>query len=319
MSARTLDACLLLRPDGRLRTRVFANDEAGHAALVVWADEHSPAVATGFCWESTGAYGDALATALADADRHVRVVNPARVKSAALRRGQGNKTDSADARLIAEYAHRERPAAWVPPRPEVREVQALCRRRDDRRQLAAREKTRLATPGLSAATERSIRRTLGFLQKEADRLQAQADTLIAADEALRDGRSLLRTIPGVGPVAAQAILAERPEPSRFESAQQAAADAGLAPRECRSGTRIRRRTRRSKAGNARLRKARYLPALSATRANPLVAAFDDRLVEAGKPKMAAVGACMRKLLMIAFGVLKSRTPFDPNRGQKMTP
>ena len=82
---------------------------------------------------------------------------------------------------------------------------------------------------------------------------------------------------------------------------------------------VRKRTRLSKAGNARLRKALDLPALAATRFNPLVAAFDDRLVEAGKPKMAAVGAGLRKLVTIAYGVLKSRTPFDPTRGSKITP
>src|SRR5256714_6880486 len=99
----------------------------------------------------------------------------------------------------------------------------------------------------------------------------------------------------------------------------AAAYAGLAPRQYRSGTSVRKRTRLSKAGNARLRKALYLPALTAIRFNPLVGVFYERLVAAGKAKMAAVGACMRKLLMIAYGVLKSRTPFDPSRGRKMVP
>ena len=110
-----------------------------------------------------------------------------------------------------------------------------------------------------------------------------------------------------------------PDPSRFATAQQAAAYAGLAPREDRSGTSVKKRTRLSKAGNARLRKALDLPAMTAVRFNPLVAAFYDRLVAAGKPKMAAVGACMRKLLMVAYGVFKSRTAFDPTRASKMTP
>lgn len=319
VSQHTLDACLLPAPGGKPRSASFANDDAGHATLIAWADEHAEGATLGFCLESTGAYGEALATALADDARHVAVVNPARVKYAGLMRGQGNKTDRADARLIAEYATRERPAAWQPPRPEVRELQALSRRRDDLRQLAAREKTRLATPNLTADIRKSLTRTVAFLEKEADRLHGQADELIAASERLRADDALLRTIPGVGPVAAHAILAELPDPSRFDSAQQAAAYAGLAPREYRSGTSVKKRTRLSKAGNARLRKALYLPAMTAVRFNPLVGAFYARLVEAGKPKMAALGACMRKLLMIAYGVLKSRTAFDPKRGSKMAP
>lgn len=234
-----LDACLLPAPGGKPRTASFANDAAGHAALLAWADDPAGGTAPGFCLESTGAYGEALATTLADPGRHVAVVNPARVKYAGLMRGQGNKTDRAAAKLIA------------------------------------------------------------------------------ASERLRADRALLRTIPGIGPVAAHALLAELPDPARFATAQQAAAYAGLAPREYRSGTSVKKRTRLSKAGNARLRKALDLPAMTAIRFNPLVGAFYARLVEAGKAKMAALGACMRKLLMIAYGVLKSRTPFDPSRGGKM--
>jgi transposase len=150
------------------------------------------------------------------------------------------------------------------------------------------------------------------LERDADRLQCQAEDLIAASATLRADRNLLQSIPGVGAVTAQALLAELPEPGQFASAQQAAAYAGLAPRQYRSGTSVRKRTRLSKAGNARLRKALYLPALTALRFNPLLKAFFERLVAAGKARMVAVGACMRKLLMIAYGVLKNRTPFDPS-------
>jgi transposase len=80
---------------------------------------------------------------------------------------------------------------------------------------------------------------------------------------------------------------------------------------------VRGRTRLSKAGNARLRKALYLPALTAVRSNPVLEAFFDRLVAAGKPKMQAVGACMRELVMIAYGVLKNRKPFDPARSSRV--
>ena len=318
VSQHTLDACFLPAPGGKPRAASFPNDAAGHAAPAAWADEHAGGAAVGFCPESTGACGEALACAPADAGRHVSVVNPARVKYAGLMRGQGNKTDRADARLIAEYATRERPAAWPPPRPGVRELRALSRRRDDLRQLAARAKARFAAPGLSPATRTSITRTIAPLGREADRPRDQADELIAASEALRADRDLLRTIPGVGEVTAHALLAELPDPSRFDSARQAAAYAGLAPREYRSGTSGHKRTLLSKAGNARLRKALYPPAMTAIRFNPVAGAVYERLVAAGKAKMAALGACMRKLLMIAYGVLKSRTPFDPSRGVKMT-
>lgn len=317
VSKDTLDA-YFLPVLGRPCYRSFPNTPAGHADLLAWATEGCPAGSVkGFCMESTDAYGQALALALADAKQHVSIVNPARIKYAGLMLGQGNKTDKADARLIAAYAQRERPPAWQPPTPKARELQALVRRRDDLRQLAAREKGRLAAPGLTKASQRSIRRTVTFLEKEADRVQKQADAVIAAEETLAADRDLLVSIPGIGAATAATLLGELPDGAHFATAQQAAAYAGLAPREYRSGSSVRKRTRLSKAGNARLRKALYLPTLTAIRFNPLLEGFFERLVAAGKTRMAAVGACMRKLLMIAYGVLKNRVPFDPSWGRKM--
>jgi transposase len=128
----------------------------------------------------------------------------------------------------------------------------------------------------------------------------------------------LESIPGVGRQTASTVLAELPAVEHLPSAQ-AAAYAGLAPTEFRSGTSVRRRTRLSKAGNARLRKALYLPTLTAVRFNPLLKGFFDRLVAAGKPPMQAVGACMRKLVMLCYGVLKNRAPFDPDWASKNAP
>jgi transposase len=318
VSKATLDACLLT-PDGRAREAAFGNGARGHAALIAWAGRHAGGRGLHFCLEATGPYSEAPALALVGAGHPTSVVNPTRVKYAGLMRGRGNKTDPADARLIAEYAARERPPAWRPPAPEVRELQALVRRRDDLREMAAREKGRLDSPALRGAARQSVARAIKFLTREADRVQAQADALIAASPALAADRDLLASIPGVGSQTAATVLAELPGVDQLPSAQSAAAYAGLAPREFRSGASVRRRTRLSKAGNARLRKALYLPTLTAVRFNPLLRSFFARLVAAGKPKMQAVGACMRKLAMICYGVLKNRRPFDPQWGSKTAP
>ena len=310
VSKAALDACLL-GPDGRVKEATFANDPAGHAALLAWADRHAAGLPAHFCLEATGPYSELPACALAEAGRRVSVANPARVKAHAAASGQGNKTDPADARAIAQFARDRDPPAWRPPAPEVRELQALVRRRDDLREMAAREKGRLDSPALTHAARKSIQRAVRFLGREADRMQAQADALIAASPALRADRDLLESIPGVGRQTAATVLAELPPVDRLPSAESAAAYAGLAPREFRSGASVRRRTRLSKAGNARLRQALFLPTQTAVRFNPLLKAFFRRLVGAGKPKMQAVGACLRKLVMLCYGVLKNRAPFDP--------
>ena len=122
-----------------------------------------------------------------------------------------------------------------------------------------------------------------------------------------------------GRQTATTILAELPAVERLPSAQSAAAYCGLAPREYTSGASVRKKTRLSKAGNPRLRKALFLPTQTAVRFNPLLKGFFDRLVAAGKPKMQAIGACMRKLVMLCYGVLKNRAPFDPEWASRKAP
>jgi transposase len=261
--------------------------------------------------EATGPYSEGLAAHLHAAGLLVSVVNPARVKAHAKACGQANKTDPADARAIATFARDHRPRPWSPPSPAVRQVRALVRRRDDLRRMAAAEKAQLAAPDLTPAARRSMTRTVKFLAKEAERVQAEAEAVIAEATELAADLALLESVRGIGRQTATTVLAEMPPVEHLPSAESAAAYCGLAPSEFTSGKTVKRYTRLSKAGNARLRTALYLPTLTAIRFNPLLKAFFGRLVAAGKPRMQAVGACIRKLVMFCFGVLKNRQPFDP--------
>src|SRR5262249_34927510 len=135
---------------------------------------------------------------------------------------------------------------------------------------------------------------------------------LPAAEPLRADRDLLETIPGVGRRTATAVLAELPAVDRLPSAQVAAAYCGLAPREFRSGASVRRRTRLSKAGNARLRQALFLPTQTAVRFNPLLRGVFGRPVAAGRPRREGVGACLGQLVMLCYGVPKNRPPFAPD-------
>src|SRR5262249_28742203 len=206
---------------GRTRGRRFANAAAGHAALAAWADRHAAGAAVHFCLEATGPYSDALASYLHAAGRHASVANPARVKAHAKACGQANKTDPADARAIAVFCRDRAPRAWPPPSPEVRQLQALVRRRDDLRAMAAAEKARLDAPDLTPATRKSITRAAGFLSGEADRVRAQADALVRSTPALAADAALLETITGVGRQTATAVLAELPPIGQLRSAESA--------------------------------------------------------------------------------------------------
>lgn len=127
---------------------------------------------------------------------------------------------------------------------------------------------------------------------------------------LRHKRDLLSTIPGIGDTTITQILTFLAD-GRFRRAKQVAAFLGLNPRQHTSGSSVRGKARMSKTGDSRLRVAFYMPAIVAMRFNPVIRAFSQRLLANGKPKMLVVGAAMRKLAHIAFGVLKSGRPFDP--------
>lgn len=299
----------LRKLDGKRRQKRLPNTPAGHAALVAWLAQH----ATGpvhACLEATGTYGEAVATVLADAGHAVSLVNPAAVKAFAQSQLRRTKTDGVDADVLADFCAAHQPPRWTPWPVEVRELQGLIRRRDAVLDMLTQEKNRQAAGGLVPVVAASLERHIAMLEAELADLDERIARHVDTHPGLRHQRDLLRTIPGIGATTAARLLAECRAITDFTSARAYAAFAGLVPREHQSGT-LRGRARLSKLGSSRLRLALYFPALAAKRHNPILAAFAARLAAAGKPKMVIVVAVMRKLLHIAFGVLKHQRAFDP--------
>jgi transposase len=312
ISKDTIDACCLLGRTDKPQHKAFANTRDGHQKLLRWVQHLAAEQTCHFALEATGAYGRAVAEFLARAEQRVSILNPARVKYGGMATGQGNKTDKADAKTIAHYARLHNPPPWKQTLAKVRHLSALVRRLQSVKEMRVQEKNRLQMPGHAAPVRQSIEETIAFLDQQAASLQRQISEHIDNTPGLKADHELLTSIPGIGDIAAQQIQAELPDVSQFPSAESAAAFAGLAPQEFRSGKSVHKRTRLSKAGSHHLRQAVYFPAVTAIRHNPLVKALYERLIAAGKARMAAVGAAMRKVLMLAFGVLKTRRPFDPN-------
>lgn len=308
--AKTTFEAGLLRPSGKLLVKSFANEPAGFAKMRRWLHELAPQSTPHFCMEATGNYYLALALFLAEAEQRVSVVNPARIKYAGVAYGQANKTDKADARTLAQFCRKEQPALWRAAAPEMRLLVALLRRLDSLQAQHVAEQNRLQDPGLLAVVRVSIQASLDFLAAEMRRLQEQIQQHIDQHPRLKADKKLLLSIPGVGETTAHWLLAELPDVAQFDSAQDAAAFAGLNPCEYSSGTSVKKKTRLSKKGNVYLRKCLYMPALTAKRFNPCIAALCQRLHERGLAKKAIVGAAMRKLLMLAYGVLRNQQEFD---------
>lgn len=301
----TLDVALMT-PDKTL-CKKFENSDRGFQALQAWLDSFLLS-SLHACLEATGSYGDGVALFLHEQGYVVSLVNPLRIKGYASSKLQRNKTDKADARLIAEFCATQNPQPWTPPAPEIRRLQALTRRIETLTEMQQMEKNRRdAAP---AETHESLDRIITALAQEIARLQQEINQHLDQHPRLKEQRDLLLTVPGIGEKTAQVLLGEV-DFARYDDARQVAAAAGVTPRKQESGISL-KRTNLSKLGNGRVRKALYFPAVVALRHNPIIKEFADRLEKNGKTKMQIICAAMRKLLHQAFGVLKNNCAFNPN-------
>lgn len=298
----------LLTADGKVRHKSCANTPAGFADLATWLQRQRVATVHA-CLEATGTYGDALATWLHDAGYVVSVVNPAIIHAYARTHLTRSKTDRIDAELIARFTATQHPSAWTPPAPEIRALQALVRRLDALHGMRTQEVNRLAAGVTVTEVRASIDAVVASLDAQIAHVQQLIRDHLERHPGLRAQRELLTSIPGIGEATAAVLIAELFDKS-YTSARQAAAFAGLVPRIVESGT-LRGRSRLSKIGPGRLRKALYFPAVAALRWNPTIRAVRARLHAAGKPPMVIIGAAMRKLIHLAYGVLKSGKAYEP--------
>jgi len=306
--AKAKFAIALLTADGKVRHKTCANTPTGFADLAAWLRRQHITIVHA-CLEATGTYGEALATWLHDAGHVVSVVNPAIIHAYARTQLARSKTDRIDAELIARFTATQGPPVWTPPVPEIRQLQALVRRLDALQGMRTQELNRLAAGVTVADVRASIEAVVANLDAQIAHVQQLIRDHLDRHPDLRAQRELLTTIPGIGEATAAVLIAELFD-KRYASARQAAAFAGLVPRIVESGT-LRGRSRLSKIGPGRLRKALYMPAVAALRWNPTIRAVRARLHAAGKPPMVIIGAAMRKLIHLAYGVLKSGKAYEP--------
>lgn len=301
--------CALRMPDGKLRHKVIPNTPAGFEMLRSWLDKQG-AHAVHACMEATGTYWEAAAGFLVRCPATtVSVVNPAQIKAFGASRLVRTKTDKVDAGLIAEFCRERCPAPWQAPPPAEQALRALVLRLDALQAMRTQEANRFEVA--RDAVREGIAKHLDWLDQEIERLIRTIREHIDRDPTLKGKRDLLDSIPGLGERTIATLLAFYASPQRFDNSRQAAAFAGLDPRQHESGSSVRGKVRLSKIGHAFLRKALYMPAMVTLYRTDWGRRFRARLAAAGKPPMLIIGAMMRKLVHVAFGVLKSGTAFDP--------
>lgn len=299
--------CALRMENGKHRNKVVENTPAGFQALSVWLAKQG-ASDTRICMEATSVYWEPVAHYMAALGLVVSVINPAQIKSFASSRMVRTKTDKADAQLIADFSHERQPDAWQAPSAAELALRAMVLRIDALTNMRTEEKNRLDVA--REAVKEGITSHIDWLNGEIKTLEKLIRRHIDDDPDLKRKNDLLDSIPGLGKRTIPVLLSYYANTERFDNVKQAVAFAGLDPRQHESGSSVRGKPRMSKIGHSFLRKALYMPAVVALHKTIWGKHFHDRLTKAGKPPMLVIGAMMRKLINITFGVLKSGKKFD---------
>jgi transposase len=308
----TLDLASEIRP-GKYQTRSkVPNTPAGFTQIQTWLSKHASPDAW-VVMEATSVYHEKVATFLLEHGYRVCVVNPAQIAAYAKSELSRTKTDKTDAKLIVRFglSHLPRLRLWQPPTPAQRTLLALTRRLDDLKTLRQMEANRLDTA--DRAVRPSLQTVLNVLDEQIKATEEALKQHIDDDPDMRRQRDLLISIKGVKDLTAARLMAELGDVDQFNDVREVVAFAGLNPALRQSGT-WKGHVRISKMGSSTLRAALYMPAISAMQHNPAVRALADRLRARAKQGRVIVVAAMRKLLHIAYGVLKSGREFDPEMG-----
>jgi transposase len=279
-----------------------SRDAAGLDALVARLTPLSPAAVA---VEATGGFETVVAASLAAAGLPVVVVNPAQVRSFAQALGKRAKTDPIDACVIAHFAEAAKPEIRPLPDEAARLLSDLVARRRQIIGMIVAERQRQRRL-VEKRMQKSIARLLKALEKELSALDQDIDDAVRGSPAWREKEDLLASVPSVGPVIARTLIAELPELGQLDR-KRIAALAGLAPWTRQSG----RWKGKSFIGGGRssVRAALFMGALVAARTNPVLRAFKQRLIDAGKSKLVAIVAVARKLLTILNAVLRDKRPW----------
>lgn len=317
VSKRKLDLALLL--NNKLKTKVVENSQSGYSQLHQWLlDRGAVMESTHICLEATGPYSESVTLALVELGWTVSVVNPARVKGFAQSELSRNKTDALDAALLARFCAAMHPAPWTPPPAEYRELRAWVDRLQALKGIQQQEKNRQEAYDASgqSALVASVQVHLDWLQQQISQLEHDIDDHINRHPGLKHDATLMLSIPGIGDTTVAKVLAYIGDVRRFDSAKALAAFIGVTPRQKQSGSSVRGRTMISRTGHSALRTALYMPGLVALRHNPTLKTFGERLKSNGMAPKAVVGAAMRKLVHLIYGIVKSGVPFDAHFGAK---
>jgi transposase len=292
ISKERLDVAV--RPQGTVNSYPF--DKKGMDSLIRDLTAIEPQIVV---LEATGGYETKVIAALAHAKLPVTLINPRQAREFAKATGKLAKTDRIDAQVLAHFAEAIRPQARSLPDEEQQELSSLMSRRMQIIEMIGMEQNRLNTA--NKRVKSPIRAHVKWLEKQLNQIDDELDKLIGNNPTLRHKVTIVKSAPGVGPVFSKALVCHLPELGNISN-KQISALVGIAPFNCDSGKHQGRR--KVWGGRRSIRAVLYMAALVASRHNPIIRSFYQRLLKAGKPKKLALVACMRKLLTILNSMIR---------------
>jgi transposase len=307
ISKRTFDIWLI--HNGKDKRKKFDNNGDGFKQLSEFLDNNN-VVKVHACMEATGRYYEALAQYLFKEKQLVSVVNPFKIKGYAISELQRSKTDEIDAGVIARFCRANCPPAWKPQPQEISDLQQAERYLESLKTNRRQELNRLESGITCIAIKSIIEKHVEELDLKIKEVENWLKQHVKKYEKLNKHYELIVSIIGVGNVTAFTYLGEFGYTDNFHHTRQAESFCGLTVRKYESGSSILKKSRMTKVGNWHMRKALYMPALSAIQHNPIIRNFAEHLKKSGKPPKVIIGAVMRKLFRIIYAVIKSERPFD---------
>lgn len=314
VSKKKLDCAFIV--NGKTLSKAVQNDKVGYQKLLEWClkKANCPVDQIYIIVEATSIYHEAVVFFFYELDASVSVVNPSRIKKFAESEGARNKDDKFDAKTIARFGLKMNLRKWRPKLVEYHHFQEMLKRIENLSNEIQREENRLEklenSVNPSEVLWDSIQRHLEFLKAEKERIQQTISEHISLHPKLKRDDELLQSIPGIGPVVASWMNVLLQNGEAFESAKEAAAYTGVTPKNHISGNRVVKKASMSKMGPAIYRQKLYMAAIVAIRYNPDVKELYQRLLANGKNKMQALGAAMRKIVHICFGVIHHQVQYQ---------
>ena len=305
---------LVVAVDGS-RVRQFKHNKTGIKALVKWVVTRTGDLSPHFCLEATGVYGYSVACCLyREHQMTVSIINPAQIASYAKAQLRRTKTDNVDAQVILSFAQSQHPPEWQPESESLRKLYYLVVEADQikksLRQWSNRKHSHKYIHNLPEIVKKTNQALQRSLTRQLDKINQAIEQLCRQDSQLKQKTELLCSIPGVSNHSAVRILAYGRNALTDFNRNALTAHAGLAPAQKQSGISVNGKARIAKQGDRRLRASLYMPALVAAFHNPILKTFYLKLLDKGKPKMVALVAVMKKLLLMIQALLKNNIPFN---------